>query len=171
MSEFRLRIPGAASKRPSKVSRMRGALKSGSFFSGADRKSGSRAPALQIWSPPGGRLSAGSRAYLAAQNNVRTAPEGGFFGRLVARYRAEHGREKQWQSDDNMPALLAQETSRLGRGSMNADFSPVAPGCSAAIVAVRYNKKRLEFSPVDEMPPAQRNALAESRHDQAAEHA
>jgi hypothetical protein len=54
---------------------------------------------------------------------------------------------------------------------MNADFSPVAPGCSAAIVAVRYNEKYLKLGPADEIPQAPRIALAESHHEQAAEHA
>jgi hypothetical protein len=113
----------------------------------------------------------GGELILAPRTLRGESRKGAFFRRLVGRYRAEYGREKQWQSDGNMPALLAQETSRLGRGSMNADFSPVAPECSAAIMAVRYSKKRPEFGPAREMPPALRKTLAESHHEQAAEHA
>ena len=54
---------------------------------------------------------------------------------------------------------------------MSADFSPVAATRAAAIVAVRYNRKRKEADSVREMPPALLNVPAQVHHDQAARQA
>ena len=75
---------------------------------------------------------------------------------LVGRYRGEYGAAKQLQSDGNMPALLAQETSRLGRGSMSIEIlCRQAARCQRQPwPQIRYNRKQGETDSVQIKLPA-----------------
>lgn len=87
---------------------------------------------------------------------------------LVAGYRGEYGASKLLQSDGNMPALLEQETSRFGRGSLHSDSLPQAAGRAPATVAARYNEKRKKDVLAREMHLAQLKTSARHDNDRAA---
>lgn len=90
---------------------------------------------------------------------------------LVAGYRGEYGASKLLQSDGNMPALLEQETSRFGRGSLHSDSLPQAAGRAPAIAAARYNGKLTKGVLAREMYLTQLKTSARRRDDLAAGHA
>jgi|GEM_PF-3695308 len=98
-------------------------------------------------------------------------PKEGAFQTLVGRYRDEYGREKQLQSDDNMPASLEQKSSESGRGFMSLDFSLVAARCPAAIAVVRYTGKQRQAGSMHQLPPTLLDVPGRRHHDQAARHA
>jgi len=87
---------------------------------------------------------------------------------LVGRYRGEHGAAKQLQTDGNMPALLAQPTSRFGRGSMSVNSLPEAARSRAAMAAIRYNGKQGETDSVQIELPAPLKAPGPGRQNHTA---
>jgi hypothetical protein len=94
--------------------------------------------------------------------------EGPVFGRFIGRYRDKYASEKHLQSDGNMPSLQEQETTRVRREPMRADFSQVAASRAAAIDAVRQNGRRFEAGSVRHTPFALLSVWAQNHNEQAA---